>query len=288
LQLKEIWKIIYLMAKKKQIFKVACIQLNSRQSISKNLVHTKRFINKACNKGVDFILTPEVSNIVSLSKHHLLKNTYLEDKDPFLNEIKLLAKERSVWILLGSIIIKNKKNKLYNRSYLINSSGKVVCKYDKIHMFDVDISKGESYKESTIFTKGKKLVTAKLPWGQLGMSICYDLRFPSLYRKLCSRGANIISIPAAFTRPTGKAHWHTLIKARAIENSSFVLAPAQCGIHSSSRKTYGHSLIVSPWGEIIAEMTGKPGIMVANIDMSHISKVRKMIPSYKVTPIEKK
>ena len=276
------------MAKKQQKFTVACVQLNSKQSISKNLADTKKYINKACDKGADFILTPEVSNIVSLSKNHLLENTYLENKDPFLSEIKLLAKKRSVWILLGSIIIKDKMNKLYNRSYLINSSGKIVSKYDKIHMFDVNISKGESYKESSIFTNGKKIITAKLPWGRIGMSICYDLRFPTLYRKLCSKGANMISIPAAFTRPTGKAHWQTLIKSRAIENSSFVFAPAQCGIHSSSRKTYGHSLIVSPWGEIIAEMKGKPGIIYAIIDISDVLKVRKMIPSYKVTPIEKR
>ena len=276
------------MAKKQKKFTVACVQLNSKQSISKNLADTKKYINKACDKGADFILTPEVSNIVSLSKNHLLENTYLEDKDPFLSEIKLLAKKRSVWILLGSIIIKDKMNKLYNRSYLINSSGKIVSKYDKIHMFDVNISKGESYKESSIFTKGKKIITAKLPWGRIGMSICYDLRFPTLYRKLCSKGANMISIPAAFTRPTGKAHWQTLIKSRAIENSSFVFAPAQCGVHSSSRKTYGHSLIVSPWGEIIAEMKGKPGIISAIIDISDVLKVRKMIPSYKVTPIEKR
>ena len=276
------------MAKKLQKFIVACVQLNSKQSISKNLAETKKYINKACDKGADFILTPEVSNIVSLSKNHLLENTYLEDKDPFLSEIKLLAKKRSVWILLGSIIIKDKKNKLYNRSYLINSSGKIVSKYDKIHMFDVNISKGESYKESSIFTKGKKIITAKLPWGRIGMSICYDIRFPTLYRKLCSKGANMISIPAAFTRPTGKAHWHTLIKSRAIENSSFVFAPAQCGVNSSSRKTYGHSLIVSPWGEIIAEMKGNPGIISAIIDISDVLKFRKMIPSHKVTPIEKK
>ena len=138
------------------------------------------------------------------------------------------------------------------------------------------------------FTKGNKIVTGKLPWGKIGMSICYDLRFPSLYRKLSLKGVNMISIPAAFTRPTGETHWHTLIKARAIENLSFVFAPAQCGINSSTRKTYGHSIIVSPWGEIIAEMRGKPGIISAEIDMSDVLKVRKMIPSYKGTPIEKK
>ena len=276
------------MAKKKQKLTVACVQLNSKQSVSENLSNTKKFIIKACDKGADFILTPEISNIVSLNKYHLLENTFLEKSDPFLNEIKLMAKKRSVWILLGSIIIKDEKNRLYNRSYLINSFGKVVCKYDKIHMFDVNISKGESYQESKIFTKGKKIVTAKLPWGQIGMSICYDLRFPALYRKLCSKGTNMISIPAAFTRPTGNSHWHTLIKARAIENFSFVFAPAQCGINSSTRKTYGHSMIVSPWGEIIAEMSENPGIILAKIDISDVSKVRKMIPSYKGTPIEKK
>tara|TARA_B100001250_G_scaffold361632_1_gene339804 strand:- start:17 stop:847 length:831 start_codon:yes stop_codon:yes gene_type:complete len=276
------------MAKKKQQLTVACVQLNSKQSVSNNLLNTKKYINKACDRGAELIVTPEVTNIVSLNKHHLLKSTFLEKKDPFLNEIKLIAKKRSVWILLGSIIIKDEKSKLYNRSYMISSSGKIICKYDKIHMFDVNICKGESYKESKIFTKGKKIVTAKLPWGRIGMSICYDLRFPALYRELCSRGANMISIPAAFTRPTGKSHWHTLIKARAIENFSFVFAPAQCGINSSTRKTYGHSMIVSPWGEIIAEMAGNPGIILAQIDISDVLKVRKMIQSYKGTPIEKK
>ena len=276
------------MANKKQKFTVACVQLNSKQSVSNNLLNTKKYINKACDRGVDLIVTPEITNIVSLNKDHLLKNTFLEKRDPFLNEIKLIAKKRSVWILLGSIIIKDEKSKLYNRSYLINSAGKIVCKYDKIHMFDVNISKSESYQESKIFTKGKKIVTAKLPWGRLGMSICYDLRFPTLYRKLCSNGANMISIPAAFTRPTGKSHWRTLIKARAIENLSFVFAPAQCGINSSTRKTYGHSMIVSPWGEVIAEMKGKPGIILAKIDISEVSKARKKIPSYKGIPIEKK
>jgi len=275
------------MAKKKQKLTVACVQLNSKQSVSNNLLNTKKYINKACDRGADLIVTPEITNIVSLSKRHLLKNTFLEKKDPFLNEIKLLAKKRSVWILLGSIIIKDEKSNLYNRSYLISSSGSIFCKYDKIHMFDVNISKGESYKESKIFTNGKKIVTAKLPWGRIGMSICYDLRFPALYRKLCSKGASMISIPAAFTRPTGKSHWRTLIKARAIENFSFVFAPAQCGINSSTRRTYGHSMIVSPWGEIIAEMRGNPGIILAKIDISDVSKVRKMIPSYKGTPIEK-
>tara|TARA_B100000579_G_scaffold436522_1_gene462709 strand:- start:1512 stop:2342 length:831 start_codon:yes stop_codon:yes gene_type:complete len=276
------------MAKKNHKLTVACVQLNSKQSVSDNLSNTKKFINNACDKGADFVLTPEISNIVSLNKYHLLENTFLEKNDPFLKEIKQLAKERSVWILLGSIIIKDKDNKLYNRSYLINSSGKIVNKYNKIHMFDVNISKAENYKESRIFTNGEKIVTAKLPWGQLGMSICYDLRFPTLYRKLCLKGANMISIPAAFTRPTGKSHWRTLIRARAIENLSFVFAPAQCGINSSKRKTYGHSMIVSPWGEIIAEMKGNPGFITAKIDISDVLKVRKMIPSYKVTSIEKK
>ena len=276
------------MAKKNQKFTVACVQLNSKQSVSDNLLNTKKYINEACDRGADFILTPEISNIVSLNKHHLLKNTFLEKKDPFLDEIKMLAKKRTAWILLGSIIIKDEKRKLYNRSYLINSFGKIVCKYDKIHMFDVNISKSDSYQESKIFTKGKKIVTANLPWGRIGMSICYDLRFPTLYRKLCSNGANMISIPAAFTRPTGKSHWRTLIKARAIENLSFVFAPAQCGINSPTRKTYGHSMIVSPWGEIIAEMRENPGIILAKIDISEVSKARKKIPSYKGTPIEKK
>jgi len=275
------------MNRHKKKFKVACIQLNTQQSILRNLKHTLKYIHEACNAGAEFILTPEITNTISLKKKDLLKITFYEKDDPFLNEISFLAKDRSVWILIGSLIIKDKGNRLFNRSFLINPGGKLVCKYDKIHMFDAMISKKEFYKESSVFSKGSKIITAQLPWGKLGMSICYDLRFPDLYRKLSSNGADLISIPSAFTRPTGKAHWHTLIRARAIENSCFIFAPAQCGKNSSYRKTYGHSLIISPWGEIIAEKEDKPGIILANIDMSYVEKVRKMIPSYKLKTLLK-
>ena len=267
------------MAKKQRKFTVACVQLNSKQSISKNLANTKKYINKACGKGADFILTPEVSNIVSLSKNHLLENTYLEDKDPFLSEIKLLAKKRSVWILLGSIIIKDKKNKLYNRSYLINSFGKVVSKYDKIHMFDVKLSNSENYSESKLFQAGTEIETVDLPWGRLGMSICYDMRFPAMYRKMSQSGAKFFSIPSAFTETTGKKHWHALLRARAIENFCYVFAPAQVGIHSKNRRTYGHSLIISPDGKILAEMKKGEGHISAKIDTRLSYNLREKIPS---------
>ena len=264
----------------KDNLKVACLQLTSSSDIYKNLKETKDLSNKAIDKGASFISTPEVTNIISLDRQKLKRSVFLEKDDPFLIEFKKIAKKKSVWILLGSIVIKDNKNKLYNRSYLINSKGDIQCKYDKIHMFDVKISKKESYKESQIFKPGKKIVVTKTPWGKIGLSICYDLRFPELYRKQVMMGAKLITIPSAFTTTTGKAHWHNLIRTRAIENSSYVLAPAQYGKNSLKRHTYGHSLIVSPWGEVLAEKKAGKGIIMATLDLKQLAKIRANIPSF--------
>ena len=261
--------------------KAACLQLTSTSDIYKNLKETKDLCSKAIDKDASFILTPEVTNIISLDRQKLKRSVFLERDDPFLNEFTRIAKEKSVWILLGSIVIKDNKSKLYNRSYLINSKGNIQCKYDKIHMFDVKISKKESYKESQIFKQGKKIVVTKTPWGKIGLSICYDLRFPELYRKQVMKGAKLITIPSAFTTTTGKAHWHNLIKTRAIENGSYVLAPAQYGKNSLKRHTYGHSLIVSPWGEVLAEKKVGKGIIMANLDLKQLAKIRSNIPSFR-------
>ena len=261
--------------------KVACLQLTSSSDIYKNLKETKDLSFKAIDKGASFILTPEVTNIISLDRQKLKRSVFLEREDPFLIEFTRIAKKKSVWILLGSIVIKDNKSKLYNRSYLINSKGNIQCKYDKIHMFDVKISKKESYKESQIFKPGKKIVVTKTPWGKIGLSICYDLRFPELYRKQVMMGAKLITIPSAFTTTTGKAHWHNLIKTRAIENGSYVLAPAQYGKNSLKRHTYGHSLIVSPWGEVLAEKKVGKGIIMANLDLKQLAKIRANIPSFR-------
>ena len=259
----------------------ACLQLTSSSDIYKNLKETIDLSNKAIDKGAFFISTPEVTNIISLDRQKLKRSVFLEKDDPFLIEFTKIAKKKSVWILLGSIVIKDNKNKLYNRSYLINSKGNIQCKYDKIHMFDVKISKKESYKESKIFKPGKKVVVTNTPWGKIGLSICYDLRFPELYRKQVMMGAKLITIPSAFTTTTGKAHWHNLVKTRAIENGSYVLAPAQYGKNSLKRHTYGHSLIVSPWGEILAEKKAGKGIIMASLDFKELHKIRANMPSFR-------
>jgi predicted amidohydrolase len=202
-----------------------------------------------------------------------------EASHPALAGFREAAAKAGAWLLIGSIGVKVEGERLANRSYLIDNSGTVVAKYDKIHMFDVDLAGGESYRESATFRPGDRAVLAETPWGLLGMTICYDLRFPHLYRALAQAGAQFISIPAAFTRPTGSAHWHVLMRARAIETGCFVIAPAQCGEHAQGRKTYGHSLIVAPWGEVLADGGDDVGIVSAQIDTAKIGEVRRMVPS---------
>lgn len=261
-------------------FKVACVQLNSGQSVKKNLDQTLKYLSKAVKLDANLILTPEITNIVSLNQKHLLKETYPEKNDPFLKKIKEFANNNSVWVILGSIIVKDKNESLFNRSYLISNKGVIISKYDKIHMFDAIISSKEFYKESSIFTAGKKVKIGQTPWGKVGLSICYDMRFPELYRSQVAGGAKIISIPSAFTVTTGKAHWHTLLKARAIESGCYVFAPAQCGQNTPKRKTYGHSLIVSPYGKILKEKMSGTGIITCKINMDEVDNIRKNMPSY--------
>ena len=263
------------------MFKVSCIQLRSNNSIGQNLKITKRLILTAIKQKTDFILTPEISSLFLLDKKKLLKICTSMNKDIYLKEIKKLAKKYKKWILVGSLIIKVSKKKLVNRSILIDQDGKIRSYYDKIHMYDVTLSKKERYFESKTFTAGNKSKVFKLPWGKLGMSICYDLRFPNLYRKLSKQGSIFLSVPSAFTETTGKRHWHSLLKARAIENFSYIFAPAQAGIHYNGRKTYGNSLIVSPDGKILKSLNKKEGVITASIDPSLPKKLRSIIPSLK-------
>jgi deaminated glutathione amidase len=263
------------------MFRVSCIQLKSNNNIIHNLKKTEKLIIKAVKQKTDFILTPEVSSLFSLDKKQLLKICKPMSEDVYLKGIKNLAKKYKKWILIGSLIIKVSKNKLVNRSVLINKNGIIKSYYDKIHMYDVVLSKKEKYFESKTFSPGKIIKSANLPWGKLGLSICYDLRFPNLYRKLSKAGAIFLSIPSAFTETTGKKHWHTLLKARAIENFSYVFAPAQGGVHYNGRKTYGHSIIVSPDGKIVKELKKSEGIITALIDQKLPSKLRSIIPSLK-------
>jgi deaminated glutathione amidase len=264
------------------MFRVSCIQLKSNNNIYHNLKRTEKFIIKAVKQKTDFILTPEVSSLFSLNKKQLLKICKPMKEDIYLKGIKDLAKKYKKWILIGSLIIKIKKNKLVNRSVLINRDGKIKSYYDKIHMYDAVLSKKEEYFESKTFTAGKKIISADLPWGKIGLSICFDVRFPNLYRKLSKNGSIFLSIPSAFTETTGKRHWHSLLKARAIENFSYVFAPAQGGTHYNGRKTFGHSMIVSPDGKILKELNKSEGVITALINQNMPSKLRSIIPSLKI------
>ena len=260
------------------MFKVSCIQLCSSDCIKSNLERSERLIKKAVSQKANLIITPEVSSKFSLNKKKLLEVATTMNNDSYLLGIKKLAKKYKKWILIGSLIVKNKK-KLLNRSVLINDKGNIETFYDKIHMYDAKLSKSEKYFESKTFKAGKNIKVAKLPWGKLGLSICYDLRFPNMYRKMSKKGAIFLSIPSAFTETTGKKHWHTLLKARAIENFSYVFAPGQAGKHCNGRKTYGHSMIVSPDGKILKELGKREGVITAAIDPKKPFKLRKTIPS---------
>ena len=260
------------------MFRVSCIQLCSSDCIKSNLERTEKLIKKAVNQKANLIITPEVSSKFSLNKKKLLEIATTMKNDFYLLGIKKLAKKYKKWILIGSLIIKDKK-KLLNRSVLINNKGVIKTFYDKIHMYDAKLSKYEKYFESKTFKAGKNIKVVKLPWGKLGLSICYDLRFPNMYRKMSKKGAIFLSIPSAFTETTGKRHWHTLLKARAIENFSYVFAPGQAGRHCNGRKTYGHSMIVSPDGKILKELGKREGVITSIIDPKKPFKLRKTIPS---------
>ena len=263
------------------MFRVSCIQLKSNNNIHYNLNKTEKLIVKAVKQKTDFIITPEVSSLFSLNKKQLLKVCKPMNEDIYLNGVKLLAKKYKKWILVGSLITKVTKNKLVNRSVLVDKTGKIRTFYDKIHMYDVVLSKKEKYLESKTFSAGKQIKSFNLPWGKLGLSICYDLRFPNMYRKLSKAGCDYISIPSAFTETTGKRHWHSLLKARAIENFCYIFAPAQGGTHYNGRKTFGHSMIISPDGKILKELKKSEGVITVSIDQKLPKKLRSIIPSLK-------
>ena len=263
------------------MFRVSCIQLKSNNNINFNLKNTEKFFLKAIKQKTDFILTPEVSSLFSLNKKQLLKVCTSMKEDIYLNGIKKLAKKFKKWVLVGSLIIKVGKNKLVNRSVLIDKNGKIKSYYDKIHMYDVILSKKERYFESKTFTAGNKVKSYNLPWGKIGFTICYDLRFPNLFRKLSKSGSIFLSVPSAFTDTTGKKHWHSLLKARAIENFCYIFAPAQGGKHYNGRKTFGHSMIISPDGKILKELNKKEGVITVLINPSLPKKMRSIIPSLK-------
>ena len=261
------------------VFTVACVQTTSLREVEGSMAHVGALIHEAALAGADFITTPECVSMMEPKRRLVLEKATDETSDTALQNFRDLAKETECWLLAGSLIIKVEDERCANRSFLISPDGTVVARYDKAHMFDVDIGEGESYKESHTYQPGTRAVVADLPWGKLGMTVCYDIRFPYLYRTLAHAGATLLTVPSAFTRPTGRAHWHTLLRTRAIETGCFVFAPAQCGEHPGGRTTYGHSLIISPWGEILAEAGEEPGVVLANIDMTCITQARTKVPS---------
>jgi predicted amidohydrolase len=260
-------------------FKAALVQLRTGLMPADNLNEATRLIREAAAQGAQYIQTPEVTNVMQENRKALFELLASEADDTSLKAYQALAAELKVHLHIGSLALKASPERAANRSFLIASSGDILASYDKIHMFDIDLENGESYRESANYQPGETAVLADLPWGRLGLTICYDLRFPALFRALAEAGASFISVPSAFTQKTGEAHWHALLRARAIENGCYILAAAQGGLHQNKRETFGHSLIVDPWGTIIAEGDTEPGIVTAEIDPAKVIAVRKSIPS---------
>jgi deaminated glutathione amidase len=260
-------------------FKIGLIQMRSSLDPQANLATALALIDEAKRAGADYIQTPEMTNILALKREQLFATIVAEEQDPTLATLREVARKSQTFIHIGSLAIKASPDKAANRGFLIDRKGEIAARYDKIHMFDVDLAGGESYRESNSYRAGDLAVIADLPWGRLGLTVCYDLRFPALYRALAEAGASFLAIPSAFTKQTGEAHWHVLQRARAIENGCFVLAAAQGGRHENGRDTFGHSLVVDPWGRIVAEGGTEPGVVMAEIDPAQVAAARSKVPS---------
>jgi predicted amidohydrolase len=255
------------------------IQMRSGLKPDANIDDAVRMIGEAKSAGAEYVLTPEMTNILAAKREQLFAVVVEEEADASLAAMRTIARKLGIYVHVGSLAIKLSHDRAANRSFLIDPKGDIAARYDKIHMFDVDLADGESYRESRNYRPGELAVLADLPWGRLGLTVCYDLRFPALYRALAEAGATMLAIPSAFTKQTGEAHWHVLMRARAIENGCFVFAAAQAGKHENGRETFGHSLIVDPWGRIIAEGGTEPGVVMAEIDPAQVTNARSRIPS---------
>jgi predicted amidohydrolase len=260
--------------------RVGLVQLRTPATHAAALAHVEPLVREAAAKGARLIATPEVTNIVQRDRAVLLPSLTTGEADPVVAGLSRLAAELSVTILVGSALVRRADGKAANRAFLIGPDGAVTATYDKIHMFDVDLPTGESLRESAAFEPGERLVTAKAEGATLGLTICYDLRFPAVHQALARAGAEIITVPSAFTRPTGQAHWEILLRARAIETGSFVLAPAQGGDHEDGRATWGHSMIIGPWGDILGHADhDEPAVILADLDLTAVAKARGAIPA---------
>jgi predicted amidohydrolase len=259
--------------------RVACLQLNSGSDYAANLAALDRSMREAAAGGAQFIFSPEYVLMMDGSGRVMREKALDAAGEPAVSTLAALSRELGVWHLAGSLTLKSDDGRMFNRSVLFSDRGEAVAAYDKIHMFDATLPSGTVIRESSAYRPGERAVIAETPWGRLGMTVCYDLRFPHLYRALAQRGALMLAIPSSFQRETGKAHWHTLLRARAIENASFVIAAALCGDHPGKRMTYGHSLVVDPWGEVLVDGGESPGVIYADLDLSRVEAVRAMLPS---------
>jgi len=260
-------------------FRVALIQMRSGRTPAANLDAATKLIGEAKAAGADYVQTPEMTNILEAKRDALMAAIMPEHEDRSLAAFRDLARQHQLWLHIGSLALKISPDRAVNRGFLIDPRGEIAARYDKIHMFDVDLANGESYRESRSYVSGEHGVTANLPWGRLGLTICYDLRFPSLYRALAEAGSMFLAIPSSFTKQTGEAHWHVLNRARAIENGCYVFAAAQGGHHENGRDTFGHSLVIDPWGRVLAEGDVEPGIVIAEVDPAAVATARARIPS---------
>ena len=260
-------------------FRVGLVQMRSGRSPQANIDAAAKLIGAARDRGAEYVLTPEMTNIMETGRERFFAAIVAEEQDAALATFRELARTLGIYVHVGSLAIKVSPDKAANRSFLIDRHGEIVARYDKIHMFDVDLASGESYRESRNYRAGELAVLADLPWGRLGLTICYDLRFPALYRALAEAGASFVSIPSAFTRQTGEAHWHVLLRARAIETGCFVFAAAQGGIHENGRETFGHSLVIDPWGRVLAEGGTEPEVVLTDVELGEVAAARARIPS---------
>lgn len=260
-------------------FKVALVQLTAEREFAPNIDKACRFVRRAREEGADLVTLPENTTMIEPVTVSALRKAETEDTHPGLDTFRTIASETGAWILIGSLSIKIADDRIANRSFLLDGSGEIVARYDKLHLFDVQLANGEAYRESDYVRPGDQAVLAPTPWGPLGMTVCYDIRFPNLYRELAQAGARYLAIPSAFTETTGKAHWHILNRARAIETGAYVISPAQWGEHAEGRRTYGHSLVVDPWGEVILDGEKGEGLHIVEIDPAKVDQARARIPS---------
>lgn len=260
-------------------FVVACVQNCAGDDQPANLIVVERLVREAVARSADLICLPEFFCVLERGDGGYFARGHVQAEHPALAAMQALARDTARWLLLGSIPIKSDAGRVLNRSFVVRPDGSIAATYDKIHLFDVAIGDGQNYRESASVIAGSRAAVTDLPWGRLGLSVCYDVRFPRLYHHLAQAGAVFLSIPAAFTAKTGAAHWHTLVRARAIETGCYVFAPAQCGTRHWGRQTYGHSLIVDPWGEVVADGGDDEGVIVASVDVARVAATRRMIPA---------